>query len=94
MVNDAKIIGGCMIGIVIVLCLIAFCLKKASNKLNNDIERTSKLSMFSDKSHEGEEIDKRFRLSTIYEEDYNNLNSNRISIDIIMETDGKISAKL
>jgi hypothetical protein len=40
------------------------------------------------------EIDKRFRLSTIYEEDYNNLNSNRISIDIIMETDGKISAIL
>lgn len=91
---DAKIIGGLMIAIAVVLFLIVFCLKKVSNKLNNNIERTSKLSMLSDKSHEGEEIDKRFILSTIYEEDYNNLNTNRISIEVIMETDGKISTNL
>jgi hypothetical protein len=95
MTNDTKIIGGLIITITVVLSITAFCLKKASNKLNKeDLERISKLSMVSEEGYDGEEIDKSFRLSTILEEDYNNLNTNRISIAIIVETDGKISGNL
>ena len=95
MINDAKIIGGVIIVIATVLFITAFCLKKVSNKLNNgNLESIPKLSIISEGCYDGEEIDKSFRLSTILEEDYNNLNSNRISIIIMMETNGKISVNL
>lgn len=74
------------------IIIIALCLKSSIKKTNVDKEITSKFSMVSDKNHSGEESDKCFRLSTIAEEDYNNLNSNRISIVIIMEPDGSMSA--
>jgi len=93
--NDAKLIGSLILVFAAVLFITAFCLKNASNKLNNDdLENTSKLSIISEGGYYGEEIDKSFRLSTIFEEDYNNLNSDRISVLIVMETNGKISANL
>lgn len=79
---------------IIIIVIIAFYLKKSSNKNNQNIERTSKLSMISEKGHYGDEIDKCFRLSTIIEDNYTNLDSDIINISIILELDGKISAKL
>lgn len=92
--TDAKTIGGLIILIIVLLAIIFIYLRKTSNKVNAETERISKLSMVSEVGHDSEEIDKCFRLSTIIEEDYNNLSTTRISVVIIIETDGNLSATL
>ena len=92
MVDNKNMAIASIIIVSALIIIITLCLKSAIKKTNIDKERTSKFSMVSDKGHSSEESDKCFRLSTIVEEDYTNLNSNRISIVIIVEPDGSMSA--
>jgi hypothetical protein len=94
MMNDNTLVGFLMFAVLIVLIMVILGLKKALNKTNTDKENTFKLSIISDKGHSGDEFDKCFRMSTIVEEDYQDINSNRISIVIMMEPNGKISASV
>lgn len=92
--SDNKMVGILMLAFAIILFIIILLLKKASKKINADNENTFKLSMVSEICYNNEEIDKCFILSSFTEEKYNYLDSNRISIKIIIENDGKISVDL
>ena len=92
MSNDEKLIVCIVVAFLIIITITVFFFNKKLNKRNES--EISKLSMISEVGHEGEEFDKCFRLSTIIEEDYNDIDTNRISINIIMETNGNITVKL
>ena len=89
-----------MIMIVVILIFILVALKSFNSWYNNNIKpcdnlsRCSKLSMISEKGECEDNDNLCFKMSTIFEEDYKGLESDRISIAIMIEIDGKISAIL